>query len=174
MTNDVSSNKKCENCSSLISEIYGSGRFCGVRCARSYATKANRKVINMKVSSKMKGKRVWGEEHLAVKKAWAQEWANKQKEAKLIRLVKVRGDVLDITYGQLEQYRKVHRQCEMCNALPNSSKNAYNKNLVIDHCHKTGHFRGLLCISCNRFLGYYENSKDLAEKYLNRTALVQK
>lgn len=168
MTNNVSSNQKCENCSSLIIEIYGSGRFCGVKCARSYATKANRKEISSKVSSKMKGKRVWSEKHLMTKRAWAQEWANRQKEAKLLRQVKVRGDVLDITYGQLEQYRKAHQRCEMCNALPNSSKNAYNKNLVIDHCHETGHFRGLLCISCNRFLGYYENSKHLAETYLNK------
>ena len=32
--------------------------------------------------------------------------------------------------------------------------------LVIDHCHDTGVFRGLLCAHCNAGLGYFEDNID--------------
>jgi hypothetical protein len=36
--------------------IYGSGRFCGKKCARAFATSKNRDEINKKVSTTLKGK----------------------------------------------------------------------------------------------------------------------
>ena len=45
----------CENCSSLIIEKYGSGRFCSSTCARGFSTKSNREEISKKVSKKLKG-----------------------------------------------------------------------------------------------------------------------
>ena len=40
------------------------------------------------------------------------------------------------------------------------------KKLAVDHCHSTGKIRGLLCISCNTKLGWYELSKDKISSYL--------
>ena len=40
----------CENCHEEHDGSYGSGRFCSVKCARGFATKANRKEISEKVS----------------------------------------------------------------------------------------------------------------------------
>jgi very-short-patch-repair endonuclease len=40
----------CENCSSLIYEKYGSGRFCSSKCARSFSAKVNREETNKKIS----------------------------------------------------------------------------------------------------------------------------
>ena len=40
------------------------------------------------------------------------------------------------------------------------------KSLRVDHSHKTGVFRGLLCNVCNKTLGHYEKIKSSAEKYL--------
>lgn len=38
------------------------------------------------------------------------------------------------------------------------------KKLVIDHDHKTGKIRGLLCNRCNLFLGFLENDPSLIDK----------
>lgn len=48
--------KSCENCNSDFSIIIGSGRFCSVKCSRSFATKNKRKEINEKVSKTLTGK----------------------------------------------------------------------------------------------------------------------
>jgi hypothetical protein len=40
------------------------------------------------------------------------------------------------------------------------------KGWQIDHDHATGEVRGILCISCNTKLGWYENRKDSIENYL--------
>jgi hypothetical protein len=37
-------------------------------------------------------------------------------------------------------------------------------NLAVDHCHKTGIIRGILCISCNRALGGFKDSPELLQK----------
>lgn len=45
-----------------------------------------------------------------------------------------------------------------------------NKRLSVDHCHKTGEIRGLLCNSCNRGLVHFKDSQENlnnAVSYLN-------
>lgn len=39
--------------------------------------------------------------------------------------------------------------------------------LHIDHCHKTGKVRGLLCNTCNRVLGIFEDSLDRFQSAVN-------
>ena len=81
---------------------------------------------------------------------------------------------LDISYSYLENYKKHQQVCEICGKhRDNLSK--YNskikiKNLCIDHDHTSNTFRGLLCSTCNRNLGWYENNKQKVEKYLNKNA----
>jgi hypothetical protein len=54
--------------------------------------------------------------------------------------------------------------CAICGGL---NKNGFR--LAVDHNHKTGQIRGLLCNKCNSVLGYIENSEFLvsALSYLN-------
>ena len=49
---------KCENCRTSIKTIYGSGRFCSEICARGFATKKNRGLINEKVRQSLLGRKV--------------------------------------------------------------------------------------------------------------------
>lgn len=49
-------NKKCEKCGNSHNGLYGSGRFCNNKCARSFSTKLKRIEINKKVSKSLKGR----------------------------------------------------------------------------------------------------------------------
>lgn len=49
---------KCENCNIQHDERYGSGRFCGIKCARGFSTKYKREEINKKVSLKQSGRKL--------------------------------------------------------------------------------------------------------------------
>lgn len=48
--------KICENCAEEHIGEYGSGRFCSVKCSRSFSTKEKRDVINKSVSVSLKGR----------------------------------------------------------------------------------------------------------------------
>jgi hypothetical protein len=61
--------------------------------------------------------------------------------------------------------------CAICSNEP--PKNQHKTRLNIDHCHKTGKVRGLLCDACNRAIGLLKDNQDLLEKakqYLNANA----
>lgn len=61
-----------------------------------------------------------------------------------------------------EMLVKQSRRCAICERL-------FNKRINIDHCHKTGATRGLLCTGCNTALGHIEkeNFLEQATKYLS-------
>lgn len=68
-------------------------------------------------------------------------------------------------YNQLSEAQ--NNLCKICNKPELSTR---NKVLCVDHCHKTGKIRGLLCSTCNRAIGLLgENKENLlkAIKYLN-------
>jgi len=59
--------------------------------------------------------------------------------------------------------------CAICGKI--SGWKANGGNLVVDHCHKSKNVRGLLCPSCNRGLGQFEDNPDFLKKavwYVNR------
>lgn len=71
----------------------------------------------------------------------------------------------------LEYHRILKSQgyrCDICRSELESSR--YTK-FAIDHCHRTGHVRGLLCTNCNTALGLFKDSQhrlDSAIKYLHK------
>ena len=81
-------------------------------------------------------------------------------------------------YGMtIDEYEKMYDKqkglCFICgNPETTQCNNGKSRKLAVDHCHKTGKIRGLLCTSCNRGLGYFQDSIDLltkATEYLRNT-----
>jgi hypothetical protein len=69
-------------------------------------------------------------------------------------------------YGiSLEQYESMlsaqNGVCAICEAPPLGSR-----PLVVDHCHRSGRVRALLCGPCNTQLGAYEKLRAQATAYL--------
>ena len=176
MNKDYGSNSYCENCGSLKTEKYGSGRFCSESCARSFSTKNCRKEVNNKISNSLKKGYASGK--ISHKRNSVCAMAKKNHEEHLKRKVKISKNViLDITYGELEKYREEHPACEICgrtersNTRPKNNKfEGMKNNLARDHDHTSNKFRGLLCMQCNIGLGWYEKYKNEIEKYLNKSA----
>ena len=74
-------------------------------------------------------------------------------------------------YGiDTEQYNKFLIQQKYCCAICKSqTPGDDNYNFHVDHCHKTGEIRGLLCNLCNKMLGYAKDNIEVlnnASKYL--------
>ena len=64
----------------------------------------------------------------------------------------------------IEMLRKQNYKCAICNSNFKNSRDTH-----IDHNHKTGKIRGLLCFRCNNILGVFENTnRYLFENYLNK------
>jgi hypothetical protein len=77
------------------------------------------------------------------------------------------------TYGlTLEQYEAMAAVgCAIC-GRPQGEAGGKNNILHVDHNHKTGKIRGLLCHFCNRGLGCFRDDQEFLQKaieYLKRT-----
>lgn len=57
--------------------------------------------------------------------------------------------------------------CAICRRAPDDSK----KRFAVDHCHKSGKIRGILCTRCNQGIGYFKDNPlllRLAATYLEK------
>jgi predicted adenine nucleotide alpha hydrolase (AANH) superfamily ATPase len=54
-------------------------------------------------------------------------------------------------------------RCQICGELELTRS---SKRHHVDHCHKTGKVRGLLCQSCNLKLGWFEKNQENILAYL--------
>lgn len=75
------------------------------------------------------------------------------------------------TYGvTLKQYDKMFEDqngvCAICGRAEIKTYKGVPTRLAVDHNHKTGKVRALLCSNCNQSLGIYENRKKEFEDYL--------
>lgn len=72
---------------------------------------------------------------------------------KSCRIVKQRERVLGITDSQYwDLYKKQDGKCGICSRRMYSKR---YKRLAVDHNHKTGDIRGLLCSNCNTGIGLF-------------------
>ena len=79
-----------------------------------------------------------------------------------------------ITHADYEEMlEKQNYRCAICKS--NNTKSNRKKRFAVDHDHKTGEVRGLLCDCCNRGIGLLEDSitnLENAIKYLNNEHIV--
>lgn len=71
---------------------------------------------------------------------------------------KFRGNISD---DDLRELKSTCKRCIICGS---------DSALVVDHCHKTGTVRGILCSNCNLGLGHFKDDPMLLEfamQYLN-------
>ena len=72
-----------------------------------------------------------------------------------------------ISDEQLKEIKNSITACIICGA---------EGKLVVDHCHKTGRIRGMLCNHCNRGLGHFRDDPTLLEfaaEYLRELGGIQ-
>ncbi len=110
-----------------------------------------------KISKAMKGRKI--------------TWGNKISKALMgDKSPNWKGDKLEyIRKSDREKIagRKKPEQCEICGAFGKDSK----KGICFDHDHKTGKFRGWICIRCNLILGYAKDKVEILQliiKYLKK------
>ncbi len=78
---------------------------------------------------------------------------SRKTELSRIRIKCSRYCMTEQHYMQLEFDQD--NRCALCNQ---------KKPLEIDHCHKTGKVRGLLCVNCNMFLGMANDDIEILKK----------
>ena len=75
-------------------------------------------------------------------------------------------------YGiSLDEYNQMRTRqgykCAACGVheedLPKANNQHGSKSLVVDHCHKTGKVRQLLCTRCNTVIGLVDENLDLLD-----------
>lgn len=140
MVSKTLKSKNCIKCNSEFLTGTDKQKFCTNKCSRDS----------------------WNEVNAEKKKQQAYAWkANNPDKAKEIKLKRYYG----IT---IERYRLMETEqnlvCKICKRVCSSGR-----ELCVDHCHKTGKIRGLLCGKCNTGLGSFnDNTESLLEaiKYL--------
>lgn len=82
---------------------------------------------------------------------------------------KQRAYYLKIKFGiSIEDYKnlleKQNNKCAICGEKELSLYNKKIKTLAVDHCHKTGKVRGLLCMKCNTAIGSLKENVEILDK----------
>lgn len=66
------------------------------------------------------------------------------------------------TYGiSLDQYKKMLIKQKSCCAICDRHESKFKYGLYVDHNHKTGNVRGLLCTNCNTAVGAVKESPEM-------------
>lgn len=74
--------------------------------------------------------------------------------------------MLVVTYGitTLEKLEMIKAQDGLCKIC--QKEFADSRRTHVDHCHDTNRIRGILCVSCNTRLGWYEKYTDKILEYM--------
>ena len=94
---------------------------------------------------------------------------SKQEKYNKENPLKRKNSILKYEYGiTLDDYNKMFNAQEGKCAICKKHQNELKKTLCVDHDHKTGKVRELLCMTCNTDLASVENRLEEMTKYLNK------
>jgi hypothetical protein len=96
----------------------------------------------------------------------AKDYRDKYPERTRNTNLKVKYGITQNDYNYLKI--KQNNKCAICGEDEENLK----RILCVDHCHKTNKIRGLLCDTCNKFLGFYESKKNECEIYLKNNGEI--
>jgi len=82
----------------------------------------------------------------------------KEKRKTEIGQLEVLDKYLKSTFNiSLFEYNELFTKQNGCCAICKKHQTEFKKRLAVDHCHKTGKIRGLLCATCNTALGQFKD-----------------
>lgn len=74
----------------------------------------------------------------------------------------------NLTYKEVLKLRQEQDEvCAICKKPGFMMNDRVKSGLNVDHCHKTGQIRGMLCHNCNRALGLFQDDTDLLKAAIN-------
>lgn len=96
------------------------------------------------------------------KRQAAKQWKINNPDKVANKRYKARYGITLIQYQS--KLTEQNNKCLICNI---DEKETKHKKLVVDHNHKTGEVRGLLCHNCNCALGHFKDSIQILKNALN-------
>ncbi len=140
----------CSECGIVLVEECGvRGAFCGPCCTKAARTVVLNQLFGPSpVVTKAKAYKVQ-----AVLRNGKNPFLRENKKT-----IRQRGNFkkYGLTPADFREMRTAQSEvCKICKKVNG------RKELAVDHCHKTGKVRGLLCTNCNMGIGYFKDNPEL-------------
>lgn len=91
----------------------------------------------------------------------------KQKEKEYVKQYYKNNYLQNLYNISPEEYDKMLKEQNNCCKICKTSQEKLKVTLAVDHCHKTGKVRGLLCNKCNLALGLLKDDLALLQEAIN-------
>lgn len=157
---DINSSKECRTCGELKDlncfsrdKDRALGRSNQCKTCYSEYHERNKYSINARRESNRKKKTV--DEHRTYHKWYNSTFKDKIKNKHLVRKY---GISLEKFMSMIESQSG---KCKICKNVLSIGRFTH-----VDHCHRTGKVRGILCHKCNTKLGWYEKNSTAVDDYL--------
>ena len=119
--------------------------------------------------------KIWGKNNKEKRKSiYRKYYSNNVEHAKIYCLRKKYWPNLSLEAAKNEYNKLLEQQnsaCKICRRSEQNKRNNKISELAVDHCHKTGEIRGLLCGNCNKAIGLFKDDISLLTrtiKYLQK------
>jgi len=161
--------RPCKNCGTTLKYVTNWG------CVSCSENRKENPEVRKRYEHSEKGK--------AARKKINQSDAHKERQAALNHSNKARmaeyyqankerwrDSSLQKTYGiTLEDYNSMLTEQQGCCKVCGTHEGDLNQALAVDHCHKQGHVRALLCSNCNTALGLLKEDINIMRKLIEYT-----